>query len=170
MDKSSYFLLFNKSYERDLTVQDDNVKLKLKLAEHRFLYATISQRSRNTWTAGAFFVPISFLIFSYAVTARNLSELDMVLLLLASVSSYSVWLIILFRTETANKIYIEEMKSVEKELTNLNKLKEIGIEFQPLTKTDSKRKGWLGYRFPKYVWVVLWLLLIHLWIVFIVQE
>jgi len=148
----------------DLAAKDDSLKIRLKLGEHQFLWANISQRSRNTWMAGAFFVPVSFLIFAYAVTAKDLSRLDFVLILLASMFSYSAWMIVLFRTEAANKIYIDRMKSIEKELTELKELKEIDVKFLPLIETDERRKGWLEYGFPRYVWEILWGLLLLLWL------
>jgi len=108
---------------------------------------------------GAFFVPISFLIFSYAVTAHNLSRLNILLLSLASISSYFAWLIFYLRTNRSNEVYIRQMKKIEKELEDLK------IEFQPLTKTDVQRKGWLAYEFPEYVFGFLWILLILLWLI-----
>jgi len=146
------------------------LKLKLELKEYQFLWANVSQRNRNTWTAGAFFVPISFLIFTYTVTAEHLSRLDIVLLFSASIFTYLAWLTFHLRANRINKINMELMRNIEenlrKELKDI-KIECIQLEFQPLTKIERPRKGWFEYDFPEYVFGTLWVLLLVLWLLFI---
>jgi len=111
---------------------------------------------------GAFFVPISFLIFTYAVTSRcALSPFHTKLLALASIASYSAWLIFYLRCNRVNRIYADQMRGIEEELKE-----RYGIDYQPLTETDKERKCWLRYGFPEYVFGALLVLLVVLWIKF----
>ena len=62
---------------------------------------------------------------------------------------------------------MELMKNIEEKLEEQLKglkLEDVQIEFRPLTKMEGQRKGWLGYDFPEYVWVFLFVLLILLWL------
>jgi len=144
----------------DLSKPENKLRLKLMLREHQFLWGNISQRNRNSWMMGAFFVPISFLIFSYAVTAKYQSKLDTLLLALASVFSYAAWLILYLRNNRANKVYADRIKTVEKKLKE-----EYGIDYKPLTETDAKRKGSLEYSFPEFIWAIILLFLGILWLI-----
>ena len=155
----------------DLLNDSDRVKLEIesKLREHRFLWANVSQRNRNSWSMGAFFVPISFLIFAYAATAKYLQRSDILPLYLASILGYSSWLILYWRNNRANKTYIDRAKKTERTLRE-----SYGIDYQPLTETDDQRKGWrkfwLSYCFPDFAWGTMLLVLIILWNILIIQK
>jgi len=108
---------------------------------------------------GAFFVPISFLIFAYAATAEHLSRPYMLLLSMTSIAGYLVWVIFLYRNDIVNGIFIHRMKDIEA------KLKELKIDYQPLTSTDAERKSWmLGFKSPSFVWGMPLGLLLACWL------
>jgi len=168
-----FISLSNELYETNLLSQEDELKLRLKLREHQFLWANVSQRNRNSWSMGAFFVPISFLIFGYAATTQNLSWSNLCILSVASVSTYAAWLILYWRNNKANEIYTKRMTDIENKLEN-----EMKIRYKPLSETDDQRKAFvvkwgmlkirpLTYKFPERVWKMMLVVLIVLWIVLV---
>jgi len=128
---------------------------------------------------GAFFVPISFLIFGYAASSRNLSWWNLCILSLASVSSYAAWLILYWRNNKANKIYIDRAKNIEEDIEKLGDEIKIKIKYSPLKETDDERNRivdkWVGltvrplaYKFPESIWEIMLRVLVVLWILLIV--
>jgi len=149
LSKYFNFLCSANHCEIDLSTPEEKLKAEVesKLKEHQFLWENVSQRNRNTYAMGAFFVPVSFLIFAYTAIAEHLSGSHMYSLSATSIALYLVWIIFLFRNDMVNGIFINRMKSIEA------KLKELKIEYQPLTSTDAERKNLvLKFKFPPFVW------------------
>lgn len=129
------------------------------LREHQFLWGYVSQRNRNTWAMGGFFVPISFLIFAYAVTAKCPS----LFLASASIFGYLAWWVLYLRNNSVNRVCVDRMKGIEAALRE-----RYGIDYQPITQTDvERRRHWLTrVNFPDYVFHLILLALIVLWMLY----
>ncbi len=152
-----------------LKMENNNKRFEIQklLEERRFLWDNISSRNQNMWTIGAFFVPISFLILAYAVT-NNVSFTNNVLLALASLSNFLVFILFYLRSNKSNKIYVDRIKDIEKLIGGYGELEEnIRETLRSVTIADNMRTCWLSYGFPEFVFTILWILLLILWMIFI---
>jgi len=139
-----------------MATPEDRLRLmRLRLREHQFLWGYVSQRNRNTWAMGAFFVPVSFLIFAYALTAKMQSPL----LALASIFGYFAWWILYVRNNSVNRICVRRIIRIEAEL----------MDYQPMTQTDiERRRHWLTrVNFPDWVFHLIFVVLILLWALYL---
>lgn len=101
----------------------DTKESEALLRTRDFLSQQIDERSHQIWTLGSLFVPVSFLIFAYAMTVYAVvgqgavfllfSSTGKILLMCASLGCYSVWFLFYVRANQLNKLSYPLIHSLE---------------------------------------------------------
>jgi len=93
------------------------------LKTREFLSQQIDERSHQIWTLGSLFVPVSFLIFAYAMTVYAVlgqgavfllhSSTGKILFMCASLGCYFVWFMFYIRANRLNRLSYPLIHSLE---------------------------------------------------------
>nr|MDO8133414.1 hypothetical protein [Candidatus Njordarchaeum guaymaensis] len=94
-------------------------KTALLMKDYEVLTQQVDERMRHVWNLGAIFVPLSFLIFAYAVTSeKNMVDpvSGKILLMFASLTCYFVWFALYLRNRKYNQPSYDRIHKIEEKL------------------------------------------------------